>query len=261
MATAAAEETKATPTTTDDTSTATAIAKKEDDPTANAIGTTWNCKRCGLVNEIASWNCIACYSTMKYSMQDKRNKNKNKNKKKSTGTTTKGKSTKSTKTGGGGKGDGSASKSDDARSRRQAKREKLREQEDKNKVDDDDKEEKKMEYKHAANIPKTMRALIKEKDSKGFVLKNDYPVPTPKEGELLVRSFAVAICGSDNILYNWSKDAQTIAKLPFIPGHEAAGLVVGCGPETRFKIGDRVAIENHFFCGECYQCKEMNRKD
>eukprot|EP01083_Nonionella_stella_P231583 817661_1 len=110
------------------------------------------------------------------------------------------------------------------------------------------------------NLPKTMRALVKEPEDKGFILKTDYPVPIPLEDELLIRSFAVSICGSDAILYNWTKDAQTIAKLPFIPGHEAAGLIVGVGKNCRFKIGERVAIENHFFCGECYQCNN-NRKD
>merc|ERR1712045_617459 len=115
-------------------------------------------------------------------------------------------------------------------------------------------------FKLSENIPKTMRALVKETAGKGYVLKSDYPVPTPAEDELLIRSFAVAICGSDNILYNWTKEAQTIAKLPFIPGHEAAGLIVGAGRSCRFRIGERVAIENHFYCGKCYQCS-IGRKD
>merc|ERR1712228_124675 len=116
------------------------------------------------------------------------------------------------------------------------------------------------ESKMSDNIPKTMRALVKEKGIKGYVPKTDYPVPTPKEDELLIRSFAVSICGSDTILYNWTAAAQQIAKLPFIPGHEAAGLIVGKGAKCRFKIGDRIAVENHFYCNECYQCK-MGRRD
>lgn len=102
-------------------------------------------------------------------------------------------------------------------------------------------------------VPATMQALVKERPEAGYELK-EVPTPEPGEGEVLVKSFAVGVCGSDIILHNWTKDAETIAKLPFTPGHEAAGLVVKAGPETRMKVGTRVAVENHFFCGECYQC-------
>ncbi len=40
-----------------------------------------------------------------------------------------------------------------------------------------------------------MRALIKETSTKGFKLRTDYPVPTPNEDELLIRS----LCGN----YMW----------------------------------------------------------
>lgn len=42
--------------------------------------------------------------------------------------------------------------------------------------------------------------------------------------------------------------------MPFIPGHECAGTVVKCGPNTDIAVGTKVGVENHFFCGECYQC-------
>jgi len=86
-------------------------------------------------------------------------------------------------------------------------------------------------------------------------------VPEPGDGELLVRSYAVSVCGSDIVLYDWTKEASVIAKVPFTPGHEAAGLVVKSGANTRFPVGTRVAIENHFFCGKCYQCTTMKRPD
>ena len=37
-------------------------------------------------------------------------------------------------------------------------------------------------------------------------------------------------------------------------------MIVGVGRECRFRLGQRVAIENHFYCGECYQCS-IGRKD
>lgn len=40
-----------------------------------------------------------------------------------------------------------------------------------------------------------------------------------------------------------------------------------CGPDANLVVGTRVAIENHFYCGKCYQCthdrpdicKQMNQ--
>ena len=165
-------------------------------------GGTWKCQQCGLMNSISAWNCIACYASMKKSMQ-------------------KDKSLKQRQ----------ARAADERRRKRQAKREELYKKVGTTKKDEDGDDEAKAEvevatetkaeplkFKLSENIPKTMRALVKETAGKGYVLKRDYPVPTPKEDELLIRSFSVAICGSDNILYHWTKEAQTVAKLPFIPG-------------------------------------------
>ncbi|ETO29942.1 hypothetical protein RFI_07180 [Reticulomyxa filosa] len=86
-------------------------------------------------------------------------------------------------------------------------------------------------------IPKKMKGLVKEDPTEGYVYK-ELDVPEPMEGELLIKSCGVGICGSDIILFKWTKDAQTIAKLPFTPGHEAAGLVVKKGqcPKQTNKI-------------------------
>ena len=35
---------------------------------------------------------------------------------------------------------------------------------------------------------------------------------------------------------------QVIAKVPFIPGHEAVGTVVKTGPDANLKIGDRFLV-------------------
>ena len=45
-----------------------------------------------------------------------------------------------------------------------------------------------------------------------------------------------------------------IASLPFTPGHEATGVVEKTGPEATIKVGTKVAVENHFYCGDCYTC-------
>ena len=75
-------------------------------------------------------------------------------------------------------------------------------------------------------VPETMRAVRKETASPGYTMAAAHPVPAPVRDEVLIKIDCVAICGSDIALYNWSAVAQVIAKVPFIPGHEAVGTVV-----------------------------------
>lgn len=103
------------------------------------------------------------------------------------------------------------------------------------------------------DIPKTMKALLKETETESYVY-TQMPVPEPEGDEVLIKVDVVSICGSDISLYKWSDMARVIATVPFIPGHETAGTVVKCGPEATLKIGTRVGVENHFYCGNCYQC-------
>ena len=42
----------------------------------------------------------------------------------------------------------------------------------------------------------------------------------------------------------------------FVPGHEAVGVVVKAGPNAILNVGDRIAVENHFYCGNCVMCDE-----
>jgi len=104
-------------------------------------------------------------------------------------------------------------------------------------------------------LPATMKALVKEHAGPSFVYK-EVPVPIPQGDELLVKVGKVALCGSDINLYEWNNVAQTIAKVPFTPGHEMVGEIVGVGPDVppEYAVGRRVCVENHFYCGHCYQC-------
>lgn len=111
------------------------------------------------------------------------------------------------------------------------------------------------------SIPLEMNGLLKEEGGGiGYSYLTNLKVNEPGIGEVLVKSFRVGICGSDLILYDWTKDAALIAKCPFTPGHEVSGLVVKTGEKCGLKVGQRVAIENHLFCGQCFQCKHK-RKD
>jgi L-iditol 2-dehydrogenase len=78
----------------------------------------------------------------------------------------------------------------------------------------------------------------------------------PGPGEVLVKIYAVGICGSDLHWYLEGGIGPTHAKYPQILGHEPAGeiLSVGAGVTDR-KAGDRVAIEPAINCGYCEFCR------
>lgn len=104
-------------------------------------------------------------------------------------------------------------------------------------------------------LPKLMKALVKKEEQASYTYE-EIPVPEPADDEVLIKVDCVAICGSDIALYKWDSVAKVIATIPFVPGHECAGTVVKCGPGvTEVSVGDKVGVENHFYCGECYQCK------
>ena len=78
----------------------------------------------------------------------------------------------------------------------------------------------------------------------------DIPVPSPGTNQVLVRIEAAAVCGSDFHLSDFG------AQPPFIPGHEAAGIVDAAGEEvSTLKEGDRVALNPVQVCGSCYCCR------
>ena len=80
----------------------------------------------------------------------------------------------------------------------------------------------------------------------------DIPVPVPSAGEVLVKVKATGLCGSD---VDGFTGHHPMIRWPIVLGHEAAGLIAGCGPGvTRWKPGDPVAIEPFFTCKVCPAC-------
>ena len=83
--------------------------------------------------------------------------------------------------------------------------------------------------------------------------------PTPKpvrDDDVLVRSRAVGVCGSDLHYYLSGCVGSDTVSYPFIPGHECAGVVEEVGRAvTRVKPGDAVVVEPAVSCGTCDQCR------
>jgi L-iditol 2-dehydrogenase len=81
------------------------------------------------------------------------------------------------------------------------------------------------------------------------------PVPAAGPDDVLVRVTTNGLCGSDIHFYKEGKLGPFVVDRPYIPGHEACGVVVreaaGGGP----KLGTRVAIEPGIPCRRCALCK------
>lgn len=77
-------------------------------------------------------------------------------------------------------------------------------------------------------------------------------VPTPKigKGEILIKTAALGICGSD--VTEWYRTGKAARVL----GHEVAGVIVKVGEGVAdLKEGDRIAASHHVPCYDCHYCR------
>jgi propanol-preferring alcohol dehydrogenase len=98
-----------------------------------------------------------------------------------------------------------------------------------------------------------MRAAVVEQFGKPLVLR-EWRVPSPEAGQILVKTEACGVCHTD--LHAAHGDWPVKPTLPFIPGHEAIGLVAAAGAGVKsVKEGDRVGVPWLFSaCGHCEYC-------
>ncbi len=102
-------------------------------------------------------------------------------------------------------------------------------------------------------MAQTMKAAVVREFGKPLSIEQ-VPVPAPGPGEVLVRIKASGVCHTD--LHAADGDWPVKPKLPFIPGHEGAGIVAALGPGvTGLKEGDAVGVAwLHDACGRCEHC-------
>ena len=100
---------------------------------------------------------------------------------------------------------------------------------------------------------KSMQAAVVEQFGSLLVLR-ELDVPSPDAGQILVRTEACGVCHTD--LHAAHGDWPAKPTLPFIPGHEAIGLVAAVGSGvTVVKEGDRVGVPwLYSACGHCEYC-------
>jgi alcohol dehydrogenase, propanol-preferring len=79
-------------------------------------------------------------------------------------------------------------------------------------------------------------------------------IPTPGPGEVLIKVVASGVCHTD--LHAADGDWPVKPSLPFVPGHEGAGIIAACGPGVvGLKEGDRAGVAwLHDACGQCEYC-------
>lgn len=78
------------------------------------------------------------------------------------------------------------------------------------------------------------------------------PVPLPGADEVLVSMLVSGVCGSDT---HAARGRHPSIDLPYFPGHEVVGVVVGVGAwVTSVTVGQRITVEPTLVCGRCKQC-------
>ncbi len=98
-------------------------------------------------------------------------------------------------------------------------------------------------------------------ESRGIVLKGGKQgdivteqVPPPSGRQVLVKTHAVGLCGSDMSLYSGTYEGPK--NYPIYFGHEWSGVVAAVGPDvTQISPGDKVTGDCSIFCGSCEFCQ------
>ncbi len=98
-----------------------------------------------------------------------------------------------------------------------------------------------------------MKALLLKGPGEAVLTELEKPSIGPQD--VLIRSRAVGICGSDVELYRGIRP-EGYYRYPIVPGHEWAGEVVAVGERVRnIPLGDKVVVEGFLFCSTCRNCR------
>ena len=102
-----------------------------------------------------------------------------------------------------------------------------------------------------------MRAAFYEKFN-GPIRIEKLPDPEPTSTGVVIKVEASGLCLSD--WHGWKGHDPDI-KLPHVPGHELAGIIVETGSEIKnFKPGDRVTVPFVGGCGKCEYCRSGDQQ-
>lgn len=104
----------------------------------------------------------------------------------------------------------------------------------------------------------------------GKIELQQFPLPDPEPGAVLIRREMCGICGTDKHTYQGfavqysGTDHERSLPFPIIPGHEIVGIIAAIGRGTDrltdfygqpLEEGDRVVLGANLTCGHCYYCR------
>lgn len=102
-----------------------------------------------------------------------------------------------------------------------------------------------------------MKAAIYEEFQQPLSIQQ-VPSPTPTKIGAVLEVKATGICRSD--WHGWMGNDSDV-KLPHVPGHELAGVVLEVGKDVKnWEKGDRVTLPFVCGCGSCGQCASGNNQ-
>lgn len=101
-----------------------------------------------------------------------------------------------------------------------------------------------------------MRKIVLEEPGK-FSQTSEAPIPEAGEGQVLVRTGCVGVCGTD---YHAFHGTQNFFTYPRVLGHEVGVTVVALGAGVAesgslLAVGDRCSVVPYWECGKCVACK------
>jgi len=80
----------------------------------------------------------------------------------------------------------------------------------------------------------------------------DYSLRPLEKSELLIKVAYCGVCGTDRHIY----EGNAPSSIPVVLGHEYSGTITDTGSRnTKFNIGDKVAIDPNIHCGCCKYCR------
>lgn len=107
-------------------------------------------------------------------------------------------------------------------------------------------------------MPNTMKAIVKARPGPGLELR-EMPIPEMGARDVLIKTRAMSICGTDLHIFNWDPWAANRLRPPLIVGHEFCGDIIAAGNQvTEVKVGDFVSAESHIIDNTCDLCRTGN---
>ncbi|KAI9000501.1 GroES-like protein [Trametes punicea] len=95
-------------------------------------------------------------------------------------------------------------------------------------------------------IPPAQKSLVLHENSTSYVVA-EMPVPHPAATEVLVKIMACALNRTEYAVIGSARTNFFIKSWPYVPGHNAAGVVVQVGADvTNLKEGDKILFQGNY---------------